>query len=163
MIYILIDKNSNKVMYTSDKKFTEYSDNLLLCEVESLPQSYDYLIAENIREKTDTWQEVIEDYDDNGNIVAKTEERSKTYNTCDLVAKFRPQPTAEQLEKAKEKRHDELSKKEIAKLYSLEDENKIIRKYLANPEDETAKAKFIKYNEDVEACIEKARKEVWGE
>ncbi|MBR2377444.1 MAG: hypothetical protein IKA85_06745 [Clostridia bacterium] len=162
-MFILIDKNTNRIVNISEKGFISYSDNLILAEAESLPNDYDFLYATNIEEKTDTWEDVIEDYDGNGNIVAKTEEKSRTYFTCDLVAKFRPQPTAEQLEKAKEKRHDELSKKEIAKLYSLEDENKIMREYLAKPNDETAKAKFIKYNEDVEACIEKARKEVWGE
>lgn len=162
-MYILIDKNTNRIVNISKKGFISYSDNLILAKVESLLQSYDYLVAENIHEVTKYWQEVVEDYDDNGEIVVKEVERSRTYFTCDLVAKFRPQLTAEQLEKAKEKRHDELSKKEIAKLYSLEDENKIMREYLAKPNDETAKAKFIKYNEDVEACIEKARKEVWGE
>ena len=99
-MYILINKNTNRVANMSNKRPLSYSDNLTLCEVESLPQSYDYLIAENIHEATKSRQEVIEDYDGNGNIVAKEVERSRTYFTCDLIAKFKPQPTAEQLETA---------------------------------------------------------------
>lgn len=156
MIYILIDKNSNRVMYISEKKFNEHSDNLLLAEVENLPQSYDYLIAENIREKTDTWEKVIEDYDGNGNIVAKTEERSRTYNTCDLVAKFRPQPTAEQLEAIKHKKYEALTEELIAKRYSIKQEIAIGRQKDVKPEE------YQVYYDYCEECKAKAHIEIYG-
>lgn len=155
-MYILINKNSNKVMYTSEKKFSEYSDNLLLCEVESLPQSYDYLIAENIREKTDTWQEVVQDYDDNGELVSTTEEMSRTYFTCDLVAEFRPQPTSVQIEKAKQKQYDNLCEKYIRQEYSVGDEFKILRKKDLEPE------KYNEYFNYIEYCLAKAKAEIYG-
>ena len=161
MIYILIEKNSNKVMYTSDKKFTEYSDNLLLCEVESLPQSYDYLIAENIREKTDTWQEVIEDYDDNGNIVTKEVEKSRTYNTCDLVAKFRPQPTAEQLEVLKEKKYNARVTQLVRVKYDANAVEALLANYAENKEK--YQSEFDVFAAYRKQCKEQAHKEVWGE
>ena len=50
-MYILIDKNTNKVAHTSNKKLISYGDNLILAEVETLPAGkYDYLIAADIRE-----------------------------------------------------------------------------------------------------------------
>lgn len=159
-MYILINKNTNKVVNTSNQKPLSYSDNLLLAEVESLPQSYDYLQAENIREKTDTWQEVIEDYDDNGEIVAKTEKMSRTYNTCDLVAKFRPQPTYQQLEAKKQKDYETLCQKYIALKYSQSDENKIVREYLVDTTNSEKKLQFLEYNAYVEQCKLRAREEV---
>ena len=155
-MYILIDKNTNKVAFIRDKKPISYSDNLIFAEVNSLPEKYDYLTAENIREKTDTWEVVVEDYDDNGNIVVKTEERSITYFTCDLVAKFRPKPTVEQLEKLKQKRYEELCQKYIRQKYSVDDELGIARQKDKKPE------KYETYYNYVEDCLARAKKEVWG-
>lgn len=88
-MYILIDKNTNKVVHTSNKKPISYSNNLILAEVDSLPEKYDYLIAENIREETKIWSEVVEEYDENNELITKEVEKSRTYLTCDLVASFR--------------------------------------------------------------------------
>lgn len=160
-MYILINKNTNRVVNTSKQKPLSYSDNLLLAEVESLPQSYDYLIAENIREKTDTWQEVIEDYDDNGNIVAKTEERSRTYFSCDLVAKFRPQPTAEQLEVLKEKKYNARVTQLVRVKYDANAVEALLANYAENKEK--YQAEFDVFAAYRKQCKEQAHKEVWGE
>lgn len=161
MIYILINKKTNRVMYTSEKKFSEYSDNLLLAEVESLPQSYDYLIVENITEKTNTWKEIQEDYDDNGEIVAKEVEMSRTYFTCDVIAKFKPEPTTEQLEAKKQKHYETLCQKYIAQKYSQSDENKIVREYLVDTTNSEKKLQFLEYNAYVEQCKLRAREEIY--
>lgn len=160
-MYILINKNTNRVNHISDEKFSYFSDNLLLAEVDTLPEKYDYLIAENIREVTDKWTEIQEDYDANGEIVAKEVERERTYFTCDLKACFNPAPTAEQLEKLKQKRYEELCKRYIRQKYELEDEFKIQRRIVAYPDNAQYKLDFLEYNEYVERCILKAREEIY--
>ena len=155
-MYILIDKNTNKVTFIRDKKPISYSDNLILAEVETLPEKYDYLTAENIREEIKTWTEMQEEYYGNGEIVAKEVERERTYTTCDLKACFNPAPTAEQLEKLKQKRYEELCKRYIRQKYSVDDELGIARQKDKKPE------KYETYYNYVEDCLARARKEVWG-
>ena len=133
-MYILINKNTNKVAFIRDKQPISYSDNLILAEVETLPEKYDYLIAENIREVIETYKAIHEEYDENGEIVAKEVEKSRTYTACDLVAKFRPAPTYEQLEKLKQKRYEELCKRYIRQKYSVDDELGIARQKDKKPE-----------------------------
>lgn len=161
MYYVYISKKTNKVLDIKDRKVS-HSDNLIICEVETLPTNYDYLIAEteNIREVVDTWKEIQEDYDDNGELVAKEVEKSRTYFTCDLKACFYPQPTPQQLEAQKEKRIDDLAKTLIRQKYELEDEFKIQRRIVAYPENAQYKLDFLEYNEYVEKCILKAKQEI---
>ena len=156
MYYILIAKSTNKISNIRNKKPLCYTDNLLLAEVESLPDKYDYLEADSIREVTDTWTETQEDYDDNGEIVAKEVVSSRTYLTCDLVAKFRPQPTVEQLEKQKRAKYEKLCEKYIRQKYSISDELGIQRKRNIEPE------KYEVYFAYVEECLSKAHKEIYG-
>ena len=160
-MYILINKNTNRVNHISDKKFSYFSDNLLLAEVDTLPEKYDYLIAENIREETKIWSEVVEEYDENNELITKEVEKSRTYTTCDLVANFRPLPTTQQLEALKEKRIDERAKMLIRQKYELEDEFKIQRRIVAYPDNAQYKLDFLEYNEYVEKCILKAREEIY--
>ncbi len=70
------------------------------------------------------------------------------------------QPKTE-AEAAAEKRaeYEKLSVNYIRERYSQNDENKIIREYLANPADN---AEFNAYNEYVVECKEKAREEIYG-
>ena len=107
MKYIYVDKNNNEVIEIKDKR-VEHSDNLIVCEVENLPEKYDYLEVLNLRKETKNYTEIQEDYDDNGEIVAKEVEKSRTYFTCDLKACFNPEPTKEQLEKIKLANYEEL-------------------------------------------------------
>ena len=81
MIYVLIDRN-NRITKSSERPISSFSDTLTLCEVESLPETYDYLVAENIHE------------------VSKVEgETTRCYKTCSLIPRFYPQPTQSQLKK----------------------------------------------------------------
>lgn len=142
MIYnILINKNSNKVVKISDKIFSEYSDNLILCQVESIPTNCDYLIAENIH--------LVEEKLDN--------EVISSYYTCNLVAKFRPALSPEQEAKIKDKKYEALTETLIAKKYSIKQEIAIARQKDVKPEE------YQVYYNYCEECKAKAHKEVYGE
>lgn len=70
------------------------------------------------------------------------------------------QPKTE-AETAAEKRaeYEAASVAYIRERYSQNDENKVIREYLANPDDTT---EFIEYNEYVLECKKKAKAEIYG-
>ena len=162
-MYILINKNTNRIVHTSEKKPIKYTINLILAEVDTLPEKYDYLIAENIREVTKTWTEIQEDYDDNGEIVAKEVERSMTYLTCDLVVNFRPEPTNEQVETLKQKRYGKLVARLIREKYSQDEVEAIINNYLFDPQDETYRLEFSELQKYREECKIKAHNEIYAE
>lgn len=63
----------------------------------------------------------------------------------------------------KEMRYQELCNSKIREKYSANDENKIVREYLANPTDETKKQAFDEYNAYVEESLAAARKEIYGD
>ncbi len=151
MYYILIAKSTNKVSNIRNKKPLCYTDNLLLAEVESLPDKYDYLTAENIREKIDTWQEVIEDYDDNGDLVSKEVEKSRTYTTCDLIANFKGDRVIS--ETIKEKIRNDKIVRLIRKKYSVDEELAILRQKDTKPD------KFNEYFSYASECVNKVPKE----
>ena len=65
--------------------------------------------------------------------------------------------TEEQLRKEYEAR----TIKYIREIYSSDDENKILREYLAYPDRTEAKAEFTAYNTSIEECKQKARAEVY--
>ncbi len=153
-MYILINKNTNKANHISDKKFTFYSDNLILAEVDNIPEKYDYLTAENIREETKTYTETLEEYDANGEIVAKEVEMSKTYVTCDLKPCFR-EVKESKLEALNHFKEIERSKKIvnlIRKKYSIDEELAILRQKESKPE------KFIEYFSFAEECVKSVPK-----
>lgn len=152
MFYILVDKKTNRVVNISEKGFSSYSDNLLLAEVDALPEKYDFLTAENIIEVTE--KQVKERYDDNGEIVAYEEDR--TYTTCDLKACFKPEPTAEQLEKLKQVKYEKLVERLIRQKYSLSNELAILRQATTKVEE------FNAYNEYAEECKTVAKTEIYG-
>ncbi len=148
-MYILINKNTNRVNHISDKKFTYYSDNLLLAEVESIPEKYDYLTAENIREETKSWTETFKDYDANGEMVTKEVERSRTYFTCDLKVciKAMKELSTDKINQLKELERSKKIVNLIRKKYSIDEELAILRQKESKPE------KFIEYFTYAEECI----------
>lgn len=79
---------------------------------------------------------------------------------ADNVIGVTEQPKTE-AEAAAEKRaeYEDLSVDYIRERYSQNDENKIIREYLADPADN---AEFNAYNEYVVECKEKAREKIYG-
>ncbi len=157
-MYILVN-DKNKVLYTSEKPFLKFSENLNLLEVPSIPEGYDYLTCENIREKSDEWTEnkLLEDYDENGNVVVKEVEvkKSKKYKTCDLVGGFYPkkEPTLEELNKKLDSVREKKIVKLIRKKYSIDEELAILRQKDTKPE------KFNEYFNYVEACVDSVPKQ----
>lgn len=164
-MYILVNQNTNTVMYISEKKFNSFSDNLILCEVESLPTNYDYLEATNIHEVIDTWieKELGDEYVENGERVEIEVERSRTYNTCDLKACFRPKPTNEELDKLKEKRYGKLISRLVRQRYSQDDVEAIVNNYLSDPQDGTYQLEFRELQAYREQCKIKAHNEIYAE
>lgn len=63
----------------------------------------------------------------------------------------------------KQMRYEQLCNDKIREKYNLNDENQILREYLANPGDEVKKQAFDEYNQYVEGCLAAARKEIYGE
>lgn len=160
-MYILINKNTNKVTHISNKKPISYSDNLQLVEVETLPEKYDYLIAENIREVVDTWKEIQEEYDDNGELFSKEVEKSKIYTTCDLIAQFRPEPTQKQLDALKEKQYNTRTTQLVRVKYDANAVEALLANYAENKEK--YQAEFDVFAAYRKQCKEQAHKEVYGE
>lgn len=60
-------------------------------------------------------------------------------------------------------RYEALCNQKIRERYTNNDENQILREYLANPTDETKKQAFDEYNQYIEDCLAAARKEVYGD
>jgi hypothetical protein len=56
-----------------------------------------------------------------------------------------------------------LCNQKIRERYTNNDENQILREYLANPTDETKKQVFDEYNQYIEDCLAAARKEIYGD
>ncbi len=152
---ILINKNSNRVEYITEKQLVNYSKNLILAEVEILPESFDYLTAENIREVTDRWTEkkIVEDYDENGNLVVNEVEleRSKTYNTCDVKACFIE--AKEESQAVKDIKRNKKIVSIIRKRYSVDDELAILRQKDDKPE------KFLEYYNYAQSAINSVPKQ----
>ena len=92
-------------------------------------------------------------------------EKSKTHIVCDLVAHFYPKVelTEEQKAKQKQAKYESLCQQYISEKYSLADENKIVREYLADMNNSEKKAQFDEYNSYVELCKARAGLEVYGE
>lgn len=68
--------------------------------------------------------------------------------------------TEEEISAEKRAEYEAASVAYIRERYSQNDENKIIREYLANPSD---KAEFDAYNSYVMECKERAKSEIYGE
>ncbi|GEM_PF-2463664 len=83
-------------------------------------------------------------------------------NLIDIVATEQP-PEPEPTEEEKQATHDELSIQYIHDRYSYDDENKIMREYLADMENAECKVAFEAYNNYVTECKQKAYKEIYGE
>ena len=159
-MYITFNNETKKVDYIGEKKPASYTDNLTLAEVETIPEKYDYLTVVNEREVTKTWTETQEELNENGEVITKEVEKSRTFVTCDLVTNFRTKPTTEQLEKIKEKikekRYNELCERYIRQMYSASDEFEILRKKDFN------NVEFNEYYDYVESCLARAKLEVYG-
>lgn len=111
MYYILYDLKTLKVVHKDTKPLKPQNMNFYgIAEYNGELPKGDWLTVDNVRKEVETWTEkqVIDNYDENGNLVAKEieVEKSKTHIVCDLVAHFYPkiELTEEQkLEREKER------------------------------------------------------------
>lgn len=60
-------------------------------------------------------------------------------------------------------RYEELTRRKIREQYAETDEFKIMREYLASPNDAEKQAQFSEYNAFVETCKAEARNEIYGD
>ena len=167
MYYLRFDRRTKRVLRIGTEPLTKQPTDYY-GEAEfygELPQKYDYLTIENLQEKTDTWteKEQVEKENEQGEIVIEEIEvpKSRTYNTCDLVANFRPPLTAEQVEKQKQAKYETLCQKYIREKYSATDENKVVREYLVDMYNTEKRVQFEEYNAYVESCKARAKGEVY--
>ena len=166
MYYVAFMKSTKRVVHISKEQLSKQPNNYY-GEVEfygELPQKYDYLTIENLQEKTDTWteKEIVESYDDNGNLVTKEAEvpKSRTYNTCELVANFRPAPTPEQIEKQKEAKYKASVTSLVRKKYDANAVEALLANYAEDKEKYQEEfSTFAAYRKE---CKAQARAEVYG-
>ena len=84
MKYIVYNKNTNKVLHILNKEPIAVSNSLGVAECSSIPNC-DYFLATNIKKHSKTYKEIIYEFDDNGEKVAKEVEKVKEWETCDLI------------------------------------------------------------------------------
>ena len=168
-MYILFDKETKKVIGINNKPFVSYTSNLELAEYYGEIPKNDYLTVMNERQETKTFTELKYEpkLDENGNYVYGldgevellpiTEEKEKTYLTCDLLANFYPPKTEEELALERKAKYEKLCEKYIRAKYSANDEFQILREYSKNPNDTIAKQNFDEYNTFVENCLLRAK------
>ena len=173
MKYIVFDNKTKRVVLPpSNKPYTDLTEYVTQCEVEEVPSKYDYLLADNVKERTRIIKEaytekVIEYNEDTGVEITKLVEvpqETETYYTCDLIAKFY-EYTPEQIEKQKEKRYHDLVDKYIRQKYSQGDMEAIINNYLdykENYQNENALIEYNKMQNYRKECKGKAHKEIYG-
>ena len=170
-MYILYDLKTLKVKQIYTKPLTaKVCDNFYdingIAEYNGEIPKGDWLSVDNVHEEIETWTEkqVIENYDDNGNVIAQEieVERTKTHIVCDLVAHFYPkiELTEEQKAKQRQVKYERLCQQYISEKYSLADENKIVREYFADMNNLEKKAQFEEYNSYVELCKARAKGEM---
>lgn len=167
-MYITYNKETKEVSSPIlENKPLSYSDVLMVAEIESVPNKYDYLTVTNIQEKTkvvkEAYEEIVE-YDENGELLQEPihiqhEAETEVYYICDLVANFRPQLTTEQLKKQKEIRYNNRVSQLIRLKYSQNDVEALLANYAEDKE---------KYQEEFDIfaahrkqCKEQAYNEVY--
>ncbi len=171
-MYIAYNIKNHKVVATSEKPFVNVSDNVGVAECNEIPQKYDYLVVNNLREeervvteakteKVPVWNE--ETQQEETKVIETVEVREK-YRTCDLIPKFY-EYTAEQLEKQKEKRYHDLTEKYIRQIYPQGKMESIINNYLEYKETYENENALIEYNKMQayrKECKARAYKETYG-
>lgn len=129
MYYILYDLKTLKVKQIYTKPLTaKVCDNFYdingIAEyhgINGLPKG-DWLSVDNVHEEVETWKEkqVIDNYDDNGNVITEEVEveRTKKHIVCDLVVHFYPKVelTEEQKLEREKQRLRKLREKECFEL-----------------------------------------------
>lgn len=165
-MYIAYNKKTKRVIGNpSEKPFITMTEDVMVCEVEkeAIPQNYDYLMVDNVKEHTRVvkeayTEEIVEFNEETQQEETKLVEHpqvTETYYDCDLIAKFR-EYTAEQLEKQKQSKYESLVEQYIRQEYSISQELSILRQRYSKVEE------FNNYNNYAEYCKAKAKLEVYG-
>lgn len=167
-MYIAYNLNTKKVVgQPSENPFAEISNTLAIAKCDNIPQNYDYLLVDNIREETRVIKEAqtIEEkgrneYGEEITIVKEIPAETETYYTCDLIAKFY-EFTAEQIEKQRQSKYHALTEKYVRLKYSQSKMEAIINNYLdsENEDDLNEFAEMQKYRKE---CKARAKAEVYG-
>lgn len=97
------------------------------------------------------FKKIVPEYDEEGNQIGEHEEY---YD----VPSDEPKPSPEELQQ----RYDALAVEYIHDRYSYDDENKIIREYIANPDDQACKQAFEAYNAYVLECKQRAYDDIYN-
>lgn len=164
MYYIAFDRDTKKVYdKPSLRPFVSITKNLEIAETEFIPSAYDYLTVENLQEHTrvikEAYTEEVTNYnEETGEEYTETvthEQVTENYKTCNLVAHFNTL-TAEQLEKQKQAKYENLVERYIRQKYSISQELAILRQKESKIEE------FNAYNDYAEYCKAKAKMEVYG-
>ncbi len=173
MKYIVFDNKTKRVVLPpSDKPYTDLTQYVTQCEVESIPSKYDFLEVDNVQEhirvikeayteKVPVWNEETKQEETK---LVEHEQETETYYACDLIPKFR-EYTAEQIEKQKEKRYHDLAEKYIRQKYPQGKMESVINNYLEYKEtyeDVNALTEYEKMQAYRKECKGKAHKEVYG-
>lgn len=170
-MYIAYNKKTNRVIEISEKPFVNITENVAVAECNEIPAKYDYLLVDNVQERTrvvkEAYTEEVIDSNEVGEEITVLEEipaETETYFACDLIAKF-CEYTAKQLEKQKEKRYHDLAEKYIRQIYPQGKMESIINNYLDYKETYENENALIEYNKMQayrKECKAKAHKEVYG-
>lgn len=154
---LFLDNNNNRVLVCDSKPLNEDTQTSKTVEYYGEIPQCDYLTFANLREETK--RELVYKLNEDGKVVGVETERK--YLTCDLVANFYPPKTEEQLAREKQVEYEMLCHKYIAEKYCQNDENKVVREYLADMTNLKKKAQFDNYNAYVESCKARAKAEVY--
>ena len=175
-MYIRFLIENNKIVYKGEAKpiveereFIDLNGKCAVAEYKGEIPKNDYLTVTNLREETETWTETktigkLDEngepiFNENGEIVTEeiTEEKSRTYLACNLLANFYPPKTEEELALERKAKYEKLCEKYIRAKYSASDEFQILREYSKNPNDTITKQNFDEYNTFVENCLLRAK------
>ena len=152
-MYITYDKETKRVVYVGEKKPISFSEGLELAEVDMLPEKYNFLTVESVREDTRTWMETVEEYDEeNDEFIKKEIEHSETRMVAEVKANF-IELTEEQIAEQKQKAYKARVQHLVGLRYSIYDELAIQRQRHDKPEE------FAEYNSFVEQCKATAKEE----
>lgn len=161
-MYIAFNRDTKKVVNTSNTKFIAVSKNLEVAETEFMPSEYDYLTIENLQEHTrvikEAYTEEVTNYnEETGEEYTETvyhEQVTENYKTCDLIAHFKPK--VELTEKQKQVKYEKLVEQYIRQEYSISQELAILRQRDSKIDE------FYAYNLYAEDCKARAKKEIYG-
>lgn len=170
MYYILYDLKTLKVVHKDTKPLKPQNMNFYgIAEYNGELPKGDWLTVDNVRKEIETWKEkqVVENYDENGNVVVEEieVEKSKTHIVCDLVAHFYPkiELTEEQKAARKEAQYEALTSKLIRKKYSQDAVEALYANYLAEPDNEKYIAEFNEFQAYRVECKAQAKTQVYDE